>query len=77
MNASEFLREVETELGLPTGTIKLEQNFRETRYWDSLAEIAFLAMVEEKLGVIITPTQLKEQKTIQDLINLVGDKLSS
>ena len=77
MNATEFLHEVENELGLPADTIKLEQNFRDARYWDSLAEIAFLAMVEEKLGATITPTQLKEQKTINELLDLVKDKLSS
>lgn len=76
MNTTEFLREVENELGLPNGTIKTEHKFRDAKYWDSLAEIAFLAMVEEKLGATITPTQLKEQHTIGDLLNLVKDKIN-
>lgn len=75
MKTSEFLNEIENELGLPSGTIKVEDFFRKTKYWDSLAEIAFLAMIEEKLGVNITPVQMKEQNTIQDIVNLLKDKL--
>jgi acyl carrier protein len=32
-------------------------------------------MIEEKLGVNITPIQMKEQNTIQDIVNLLKDKL--
>ena len=75
MKTSEFLNEIERELGLVAGTIKLEDSFRQTKYWDSLAEIAFLAMIEDKLAVIITPSQMKDQNTIQDIVNLLKDKL--
>jgi acyl carrier protein len=75
MKTPELLNAIENELGLPLGTIKLEDSFRQTKYWDSLAEIAFLAMIEEKTGVNITPVQMKEQNTIQDIVNLLKDKL--
>jgi acyl carrier protein len=77
MKTSEFLNEIEKELGLTAGTIKLEDSFRQTKYWDSLAEIAFLAMIEEKLGVTVSPSQMKEQNTIQDIVNLLKDKLET
>jgi acyl carrier protein len=32
-------------------------------------------MIEEKTGVNITPVQMKEQNTIQDIVNLLKDKL--
>lgn len=75
MKTTEFLNEVEKEIGLPIGTIKPQDAFRNTRYWDSLAEIAFLAMVEEKLNTQIDPAQLRHQNTIQELLDLVKDKL--
>jgi len=71
MKTSEFLNEVEKELGQLPGTIKLNDQFRKMRYWDSLAEIAFLAMVEEKLGIQLSPEDMKKATLVQDLIDLL------
>jgi acyl carrier protein len=68
MNTTEFLNELEKELGVISGSIKPDEIFRDTKYWDSLSEIALLSLVEDKLGIKISPTHLKQIETVQDLI---------
>ena len=71
MNTQDFLAMLEKELGLIPGSVKAEDNFRNTKYWDSLAEIALLSLIEDTLEIKITPTQLKQLSTVQELLNWI------
>ncbi len=44
--------------------------------WDSLSKMAAMAYFDKTFGVKITLPQLKEVKTVSDLIKLAGDKIS-
>jgi acyl carrier protein len=43
--------------------------------WDSLTIVEFVAMVDEKLGIVVPAKQIKTCKTVEDLTNLFGDKI--
>lgn len=44
--------------------------------WDSLAVMAFIAMVDESVGMVISPAKLAQAKTVNDLAALLGDKIT-
>jgi acyl carrier protein len=72
MNTIEFASELEKELGLAPGSIHADTRFRDLRQWDSLAEIALLALVEEKLSLQLSPFQLQQKNTVQELVDLTS-----
>ncbi len=37
--------------------------------WDSLAAISYVVMMDEEFGVIANPADIKEFKTVQDILN--------
>jgi len=65
----ELLSEVfETEIGekdLPRQLIDFEM-------WDSITGLGLMAKADEDLGITLTPEQLENAKTIEDLLNLLG-----
>lgn len=44
--------------------------------WDSLSKMAVMAYFDKNFGIKITLQQLKDFKTVSDLIKLAGDKIS-
>jgi acyl carrier protein len=72
MNKTEFINQIADILEIEpinlTGTEVLE----EIGNWDSLSIISFVAMVDTELKIIVDPEKLKNAKTINDLIELVG-----
>jgi len=76
MTKNEFLKELEEVLEADAGTITGEQALDDLAAWDSLAVMAFIAMVDEKFGITLSASKLAEAKTVGDLISLLGDKVS-
>ena len=72
MNKTEFINQIADILEIEpinlTGTEVLEK----IGNWDSLSIISFVAMVDTELKIIVDPEKLKNAKTINDLIELVG-----
>ena len=60
----------ETELD----EFKPETVYRDLDEWSSLNGLAILNMIDKKYGVKITPTEIKETQTIEDVFNLVLKK---
>jgi len=44
--------------------------------WNSLAVVSFLAMVDEKFGVTLSPDAIAESETVDDLIELFHGKIT-
>lgn len=76
MTKNEFLKELEEVLEADAGTITGEQALADLAAWDSLAVMAFIAMVDEKFSMTLSASKLAEAKTVGDLISLLGDKVS-
>jgi acyl carrier protein len=58
----------EEEISFETELVEMEE-------WDSLAYISIISLYDRLFDFIITIDKLKKSKTIDDLINLVSNKL--
>ena len=76
MTKHEFLANLEDVLEADAGTIKSDNALMDLAGWDSLAIMAFIAMVDEKFGTILSPKKITAAETVQDLITLLGDKIT-
>jgi acyl carrier protein len=77
MTKGEFLRALETQLEVPAGSLNGNQVLTELSSWDSMAAVLFIALADEKLGVTISGDQIARSKTINDLMSLLGDRLTA
>ena len=74
MTKKELLEEIkltlqrEEEIAFETELVEMEE-------WDSLAYISIISLYDRLFDFIITIDKLKKSKTIDDLINLVSNKL--
>jgi acyl carrier protein len=77
MTKREFLKELEGQLELPEGSLHGNHALTEIEGWDSLAAVMFIALADEKIGVTISGNQIANSKTMDELLSLLGDKLSA
>jgi acyl carrier protein len=77
MRAEAFLREIETALELPDGSLKGDEQLADIPEWDSLAVISFIALVDEKLGLAVDGEALANAQSVGDLLALVQEKLAA
>ena len=71
MNEPEFIATMEELLETDPGSIGLATQLCSLQQWDSLAFVSFLAMAHSKYGVPVAPTELRQCKSIADLMKLV------
>lgn len=76
MTKYEFLRELENTLEKAPESISGDEALDDLGCWDSLAALAFMAMVDRKLGLNLTGAQIQKCKSIADLVGLVGDLIT-
>jgi len=77
MQKNEFLRLIEEAIESDPNTLTGEEVLAELDGWDSMSILGFLALVDERLGVAIQPKLLAECKTVDDLVGLVGDRVTA
>lgn len=77
MNKQEFLNRIADVLELPAGSLTGEEQLEALEPWDSMAVLAFIAMVDETLGMQVPAAALAQCKSVADLIGLVGDKVKA
>ena len=75
MTKAELYSELEELLEIKPGTIQGKETLRELSGWDSMAVLSIIAMVDEKLGEVVSPSALAECKTVLDLANLFPGKI--
>jgi len=61
---------------IPDGSLNASQALAEVDGWDSLAAVLFIALADEKVGVIISGDQVAKAKTLDELLSLLGDRLT-
>lgn len=76
MTKREFLTELEDVLEVDAGSITGNEALADLEGWDSLAVMAYIAMVDEKLDVALSASKLVKSENIGDLIAMLGDKIS-
>ena len=76
MNKIELLEELK-EVMQVDGEISFDTLLKDLEEWDSLANISTLSLYDELFNTIVTSDQLADCKTINELIELVADKLDA
>ena len=68
--------ELEKKLELLADSLELqvnefspETNLDDLEEWDSLAAISYVVMMDEEFGIVANPTDIKNFKTIQDILD--------
>jgi acyl carrier protein len=77
MRREDFLREMDELLELDPGTLTGQETLGDLASWDSLAVISFIALTDEKLDTVIDGESLAKAATVQDLLDLLGDRLAA
>ncbi len=72
MNTTDFLLALDEMLELDPGTLTGGEALEDLENWDSLAVISFIALVDEKLGLVVEGEKLVKAKTVADLLSLAG-----
>lgn len=77
MDRQGFYREIEDICELSPGTIIGGEALKDLEGWDSLTVLSFMAMTMEKFEVSVAVGALAECKSVEDLCQLMGDKISA
>lgn len=72
MTRAEFLAELDEMLELDAGTLTGDETLEYLEGWDSLAVISFIALVDEKLNLVVEGERLSRAKTVADLLEIAG-----
>ncbi|WP_372399262.1 phosphopantetheine-binding protein [Azospirillum sp. HJ39] len=72
MDRKDFLLALDEMLELDPGTLSGDEVLESLDSWDSLAVISFIALVDEKTGVVVEGEKLAKARTVADLLALAG-----
>jgi acyl carrier protein len=76
MEIQEFIGHIENEFDdLKPGILKPESKFRETFEWTSINALILIAMVKTEYDVTLTADDLVKSQTVQDIFNLVKNRV--
>lgn len=75
MTKSEFLNEIEMIIEADPGSVTVDAELESLEGWGSMAVISFIAMADEKLGVILDVSALASCQTVGDLARLLEGKV--
>ena len=71
MTRGEMLRSLEDLLEEPAGSLSGAELLGGLDKWNSLAMMGFMALVDERLGVTVSPRKFAACSTVDDLLSLV------
>lgn len=71
MDERTFLADMEELLEVDVGALTSQTELASIEQWDSLAFVSFLAMADSKYGIKVAPSELRQCKTVGDLMKLV------
>lgn len=75
MKKTDLLIQLDRMLDLPDGSLKGPEALASLEQWDSLATVSFLALADRSFGMTISPGDVANSETINDLTKLLGDKI--
>ena len=69
MNNQEKIKLIAELLELEISDFTPETNLDDLEEWDSLAAISYVVMMDEKFGIVAKPEDIRNFKTIQDIMD--------
>ena len=54
-----------------------DTKFRELEDWSSMIALSVMAMIEDEYDVMLTPEEMRQAQTIQELYNIVNNHLNA
>jgi len=76
MTREELLRKVEALANRDPGSLDGSESLGELDEWDSLAVLSVIALFDKELKVVVPASKVNDAKTVDDVLSLVGDKLT-
>ena len=76
MTKKAFLLLLDELIEAQPGTLNGTESLQQVAGWDSVVVLGFMALVDQQFSVAVSPMQLVECKTVNDLVALVGDKIT-
>ena len=70
MTRTEFLKEFDTILELPEGSLKGSETLENLENWNSLAMVDFIALADNNNGAKLSARQIGQSETVADLLKL-------
>jgi acyl carrier protein len=77
MRKSEFLNELEVLLEVPPGSLTGKEELESLASWDSLAVLAYIALVDSKCNLVVPANKIADCKTVDDLVSLAGSSVTA
>jgi acyl carrier protein len=75
MDRNEFIKNFSSLFeDTPINDFEADTRFRDLEEWDSMIALTVMAMVNEKYKVKLSPIEIKQATTIQELFDLVISK---
>ena len=78
MTIQDFIARIEEEFDdLEPGALKPESNFREAFEWNSINALILIALVKTEYDVTINAVDITKSKTVNDLYQIVSERVAS
>ena len=77
MNRQQFLEQFAEILGVGAADLTSDTKLSSLENWDSVSYLSTMVLLDDKLGVAISPDELTNAKTVQDILNAGGPALQS
>jgi len=75
MTKAEFIRELAGVLMESPENLEPHVELQKLPTWDSTAVLGIIVLLEENFGITVNEELIPSCKTVQDVMNLCGDKL--
>jgi acyl carrier protein len=76
MNIEEFTKNLEAEFEeVQPGTITPATNYRSIKGWSSMHALIIIAFVDANFDIVLNGADLKSAETINDLYNVIQEKI--
>jgi acyl carrier protein len=77
MTKQDFLLRLDELIEVSPGTLRGTDLLSDVPGWDSVAIMGFIALVDEEFGAPVLPRRLAACKTVDDLVALLGDRITA
>lgn len=72
METNKKIALLEEMMELDEGTLTPETNLADIEEYDSMAKLSLIVLMNDEFGKKLNSNQIKEFKTIQDILNFMG-----
>jgi len=77
MNKTIFLQHIDDILERSHGTTKEDEILNNIASWDSLAVLSFITFVDQNFGAVLSPVDIYNARTVNDLMILLSVNITT